>query len=328
MKAQKILYLNDYSCNEKELRFHLDRNAPLHHMWGVDALDSGGGCSRLIFCRIRQTIKGGGLLCRLNLLYENLRIFLSHFRCKTVFSALPGYEKGFLLANKIGLGHYKVVTVVHHPATKLHFIDQYSKLLFFSPEVRKAFSNPANSEYLFWGPDLEFYARHGSAGQKSGPYEFDFVSAGKVYRDYDLFFRVIPSLTSRFKVFGAGNAVCNEIGYTDLMKFYSAARFICLPVVKFRQEGRILVGLTAFLDAIALGKPILMSDNTLIGIDVEAEGLGLCYKAGDEADFHEKASRLLALDETQYAAMAERCRAFAATHDYRKWSARIAQLLT
>ena len=70
-----------------------------------------------------------------------------------------------------------------------------------------------------------------------------------------------------------------------------------------------------------------MSDNTLIGIDVEAQGLGLLYKAGDESDFREKAARLLALDDTQYAAMAARCRAFAAAHDYRKWSARLARLL-
>ena len=326
MKKRSILYLNDYSCSERELRFHLDRNAPLHHMWGVDAL-AGGGETVDILRHPSNPQGGGGILCRLNLLYENLRIFLRHCRCKTVFSALPGYEKGFLLANKIGLGHYKIVTVVHHPATRLHLIEQYDKLLFFSPTVREAFGNPSNSEYLFWGPDLEFYARHALPAPAPACYEYDFVSAGKVYRDYDLFFRVIPGLTSRYKVFGAGSSVRNEIGYTDLMKVCSRTRFICLPVAKFQQEGRILVGLTAFLDAIALGKPILMSDNTLIGIDVEAQGLGLLYKAGDESDFREKAARLLALDDAQYAAMAARCRAFAAAHNYRKWSARLARLL-
>ena len=203
-------------------------------------------------------------------------------------------------------------------------MNQYHKLLFFSDDVRKKFDSPSNSEYLFWGPDMDFYARHARVPET---FRYDFVSAGKIYRDYDLFFRVIPRLTERYEVFGAGSSVRNEISYIDLMKIYSETRFICIPIAKFRHEGRILVGLTGFLDAIALGKPVLMADNTLIGVDVESEGLGFCYKAGDEADFQEKARRLLALTETQYAAMSSRCKAFASAHNYAMWRDRVTQLL-
>ena len=49
-----------------------------------------------------------------------------------------------------------------------------------------------------------------------------------------------------------------------------------------------LCGLTSFIDALALGQPILMSDNTNISVDIDKLKIGLTYKAGDYENLKDK----------------------------------------
>ena len=63
----------------------------------------------------------------------------------------------------------------------------------------------------------------------------------------------------------------------DLNYYYQNARVIGIPTTKQNT----LVGLSSLLDCIGIGKPVIMTKNPNIDIDIEKEGIGHWVKPGD-----------------------------------------------
>lgn len=91
--------------------------------------------------------------------------------------------------------------------------------------------------------------------------------------------------------------------------------------------GGTLIGLTSFVDALALGIPVLISDNSQIGIDIESLKLGYVYKAEDMYDFEEKVKQILRMSEDDYNIMKCNCKNFAQTNSFKKFSDTINSIL-
>jgi glycosyltransferase involved in cell wall biosynthesis len=71
----------------------------------------------------------------------------------------------------------------------------------------------------------------------------------------------------------AGNAVHTTLTPEDL-----EARVLAIPL--FESKGS-LAGLTSLVDAMALGKPVIMTRNPYIDLDIEACGIGKWVDPGD-----------------------------------------------
>lgn len=70
----------------------------------------------------------------------------------------------------------------------------------------------------------------------------------------------------------------NSISADDTFRYYNKSKFIVIPVSLEHSSGQdVLAGLTSFVDAAVMGKPVLISDNTNMGIDVKKLGIGLIY---------------------------------------------------
>lgn len=317
---KKLLYINDYACAPEIVEKCRCGQYPESHLWGMKEYVDKNGAQSLYWCQVRKPV---GRLRYLKHLLELLRIFIRYCGCDVIYSALPGYEWLFLLAKKMGFKKYRIITVVHHPASRLPLLGTYDKLIFISHVAYERFSNLPNAEYLFWGACLR---STGVDKMRQTP-EFDFVSAGKTHRDYDLMKTVMDPHGIRYKIFGAKSSTENEITYSELMQFYEKSKFICIPMKVVQPVNSVLIGLTSFVDAIALGIPVLMSDNSLIGIDVETKRLGLTYKAGDAADFKRKMTLLLKMTDEEYHIMREKCFAFARENSFEKFSKRINALI-
>lgn len=308
---KKVLYINDYANDPSILESCNSFEYPRHHLWGIDRLSQD---YNIVFAQFPKR----KFINKLYVLYANIYIFIKNWNCNIIYSALPGFSLLFLLFKKLGLKKYKIISIVHHPTSRLIGKNIYDKLIFISPLVQEAFYNSGtNTEFIFWGGDLEFYSHY----KMSLRHEYDFICAGKTLRDYDLLYKIVPSHTSNYITFGCKSTIENEISYSELMQFYNISKFSIIPIIAFGDNNSIpvLSGLTSFIDSICLGLPILMSNNTLIGIDIEKLKMGFVYNAGDDRDFSKKVSQILNLTKNEYTIMRNNCIRFAISHSYKEF---------
>lgn len=314
-KQKKILYINDYACDEITINSVNKLIYPKPHLWGIFELLN--ECDIKLF----HVSTNKNIIARF---FISLIAFIKYFRCDYIYSALPVYETFFfLLAKKIGLKEYRIITIIHHPSSRLLLKDAYTKCICISPVTYDYFKDKLKAEYLFWGGDNFFYNHHRSDLKKT----YDFITCGKTHRDFNIFYKIIPQLTDKYKVIGDKSSVNNEITYVELVQYYSISKFVCIPLIPTTEQS-ILMGLTSFVDAMAMGLPVLISENSLIGIDVDSLKLGLTYIPGDQDDFKKKANILLQMSDNDYVEMCNNCLNFSKQNSYIKFASRIKELLS
>jgi hypothetical protein len=62
--------------------------------------------------------------------------------------------------------------------------------------------------------------------------------------------------------------------YPQLLEFYARSRVLAIPMLVQQQ----LAGLTSLMDALGMGKPVIMTKHPLIDLDIEALGIGRLAK--------------------------------------------------
>jgi len=90
-----------------------------------------------------------------------------------------------------------------------------------------------------------------------------------------------------------GAAERNAINYLELLHEYSRANIGSIPLVRVDA----LAGLTSLYDATAIGRPVLMTRNPYIDIDIEAEGIGVWIDAGNDAQWRDTFTSLMSSPE-------------------------------
>lgn len=238
----------------------------------------------------------------------------------------------------------KLIAVLHHPVNTLKYPSAYHKILFLSKGVETGFTYP-HKEYLFWGgPDLSYYDYWINKLQKNREMkDIIFISNGKSHRNHDEFLYVADKLQVK-AIVTCDNTTLPEKKYLNNKNFNilypnNSKRAITsnenielvlsadVMVIPVRTDNIHLCGLTSFVDAIALGKPVIMSDNTFIDIDIEKEGFGFIYKAGDVLDLEAKMNVFL---ENKFLAleMGKRAREFAQKMNFKDvWAKRLLEII-
>ncbi|WP_418983910.1 glycosyltransferase [Alistipes sp.] len=150
-----------------------------------------------------------------------------------------------------------------------------------------------------WGPDLAFYDRHIRKREQKGY----FIATGKENRDYDLLINVFASRTEPLLIHTchahAGNhydylegAAADHANIRTIISENSGANFLTmlhemadakallcpLQMAKIRY----CVGLSTIADAMALGLPVVLTENPYHPIDVNREGIGFAVKTSEE----------------------------------------------
>ena len=202
-----------------------------------------------------------------------------------------------------GLLRVPVICLAHHPLLRgrgrsvrrpwvrlaLRGVDAFPSLSTrVADEINRLAPGRALSRPLPWGPDLAFYPPYHPPGR-------GVVSAGRTGRDFDILGAaatttgcpvtiICPAsyVTSAFRRFGPNVTVFAHenpmhYAYPQLIKHYSSARAIAIPM----DPPFGLCGLTSLLDALAMGRAVIMTRNPLIDIDVELEGIGFWVAPGD-----------------------------------------------
>lgn len=242
----------------------------------------------------------------------------SVLKCKESYDVLYGtsYRGLELIIFLRALGLYqKPIAIWHHqaiPQSKNKIKNWISKLFykgidsmfFFSRELIKdslvSKKVPKNKLHLIhWGADLDFYDR---LLQEEPTGEMNFISTGKEKRDLKTLLKAFSELNSQIDIYtplSNGDTyyerVLNEykdcknisihlvrgvIPYELALKVRSA-KVVVIPCIDLSYT----VGLTTLVEALALGIPIICTNNPKYEMNIEKEGAGFLVEYEDVIDW-------------------------------------------
>lgn len=320
---EKLLYINNYRCSKEH-----SMESPDNHLWGIDALNKvfDVTCAKVPDDVLRVRFKGSSFI---NNFIRSAKMLFRYFRYDVVYSACGDYTYAFALANILHFGKRRLYMIRHHGDKKILFSKGYSRIIFISPYVYSLYQL-TNKAIVNWGGQLSYADKF---AQAKVSFEYDFVSAGKSGRDHSCMIAAANTIDGKTLIISAVNNMYydplrvtvlsgndshrNSTSYDDTYTAYAKSRFIVIPIAqRTPKTANNLSGLTTFVDAVVMKKPVLISDNTNMGIDVEALGIGVVYKAGDIYDMREKMQQMMAWSADEYQAACRNMDEYSKTHNY------------
>ena len=198
------------------------------------------------------------------------------------------------ILKRLGLFKGRVITMLHHPSYKIALsLSKSDAYMFFNDDyiqiAKRECPKKKDKFYLNeWYPDTNWYNKH--TNRKEFNVNNDvFIDNGKTDRDRDLMIKAAETQKIRIDYPGAidaqeGYARTYKLDLSDYTGMANKLRTHCcivVPIKKFNKEKIGPLGITSFLDCIALGIPVITSDNTCFAPDVKKYKLGCVYRTGD-----------------------------------------------
>lgn len=193
---------------------------------------------------------------------------------------------------RIGLFKPILITIMHHPSfynicLKLSASDAY---IFFDDNYRniaeKLCKRKADRYYVNgWYPDKNWYEQIKNCSAETS----FFIDNGKSKRDRKLMIDAAESAKVRIDYAGnedqtdgyARSYKMDMSSYVQMAEKLKAYKCIVVPITANHKYTIGPLGITSFLDCMAIDCPVITSDNTCFAHDVMAYNLGLTYKTGD-----------------------------------------------
>jgi hypothetical protein len=302
----RILVINDYS-----LPFSWDnakhRRSPAHFLYGVDHLAGAGHQvqivsdlkTRWMAALDRHAGRWGSLLGSLDRQTAALPFL---WRTDLIYSPCQTQTQVLTYMRAVGILRTPIICLAHHPIVRGQFgrlTRPFTQLMLNGlsamPALSRTVANEINtlsgrrlSQPLRWGPDAGFYppAQYPGIGA---------LAAGRTGRDFVTFGRAatvtrVPAtilcqrtaLQAEFETFGSNVRVTVPelfLEYNESSRLFASARVLAIPMVA--QDS--LVGLSSLMDVLGAGKPVIMTRNANIDLDIEALGIGRWVEPGDVA---------------------------------------------
>jgi glycosyltransferase involved in cell wall biosynthesis len=312
----KVLFINNYPM-DKAWEEWKSGEYPGHHLWGVTHLHKFGIEVEILPHEKYSILNKIGCKFKLgNYLDIQMRTLLRYSQYDLVYSGCQFNTLILSMLQSIGIFQKPIIAIVHHPMIKGKksnvFIKGHNKLLCLSKSVlrqlEKEFNAGDGKAYLLdWGVDLPFYEKQSNEASADRETSF-FVSAGKSARDHDTLAKAFFGINYPLKIYCSAQSAPtiselpsniivrfnhptnNAISYNALLAEYKKAYAIAIPLID--TDG--LAGLTSLLDAMAMGKPAIMTKNNQVDIDIEKEGIGIWIDPGDVKGWQEAVTYLLA----------------------------------
>ncbi|MEW9872762.1 hypothetical protein [Arthrobacter sp. HS15c] len=289
-QSRRLTLINSYRM--KEARRLVEAGTyPAQHLWGTWDLPSAWHIAVTDLC--------------LNHVGEKTRIlqtFLKHLerfvgdpvqalwaisgrnRGSIVYAANP--KTGTLIAvlKRLRLIRVPYVVLVHsYPISPWArwCLGAADAILVFSETIKRRMISDGFTEgqvtVAYWGPDRTWREYF----QDTSTNVSDFISAGKTNRDYGtiralgtegvLDGNILDGHEVTHYRSGETTVTAGRPSYPEVMKLMAASRVVVIPL----RDSSMLSGLTEVSDAIALGKPLVMTKNDWMPIDIEALGIGV-----------------------------------------------------
>jgi len=285
---RRVLFVNSYGglALWEKIRAGL---LPPHHLWGCLELVRKGYevalAESLAHFTIRHPLPHD--LRLMSVVRDWLRPDDILYSAHTLLFWLPFFKA-------IGLVRCRIVSLCY-AREELDFPNAHSAIIALTPAAAAkaaAIAPKVKIAHLGWGADLSFFP--------DLPYDPRwFLSCGKTHRDHATLseaaflcgrpIRVIsPSLPSDLKwpsnaMLETGGKYDDTVSYNDLLKNYYSRCTASLIILSFDPKERTAVGFTNLLEAMAMGRPAIVTrTGALPGeLDVEANNCGIFVPPND-----------------------------------------------
>ena len=197
------------------------------------------------------------------------------------------------ILKRLGIIKAKIITILHHPPYYISLLlEKSDAYVFFNEKYKKIATKErkslANKYYINeWYPDSSWYDK---IKKKTGFTDANFIDNGKTERDREMM--ISTAENSKIAIDYASNTSqtmkyarpykIDLSDYTDIAAKLKSYKAIVIPIKKFKKPTIGPLGITSFLDAIAIGCPVITSDNTCFAEDVLKNKLGITYLTGDK----------------------------------------------
>lgn len=232
---------------------------------------------------------------------DYIRLYFLCFRYDIVFDTLCSVTKRLGVLFRL-FRPCKLATILHHPPfTKMLRYTRSDAYIFLDEAYRNmAVKDIPSMKNLFytirWQPDKRWYME--KLIEIGKPEEnYDFIDNGKTGRDHELMVEAVYETKSRTvlinhpdlrpKNYHEGGCLTfvEQLHPDDMTLLHYLSKSACILIPCKKKEGWPLigpVGNTSFMDAIALGKPVICSDNMYFADDIRKYTLGLTYESGSK----------------------------------------------
>lgn len=239
---------------------------------------------------------------------------------------------------KIGIMKCNLLTIMHHPPYNLQLrISDSDGYVFFNEDYKilaeKACPKKNNKYYVNeWFPDTEWYNEIIDSGKEMA--EAFFIDNGKSRRDRENL--IVAAEESKIRIDYAGDRddkqgyarayrvdLKDDIAMIKRLRKYKA---IVVPVLKNEKYKIGPLGITSFLDCIALGIPVVASDNVCFAKDIIEYKLGKIYKTGDVSSLS-KALQEMSNNVAEYEKFKENMKEYRKNRDVSLYSEKLVKII-
>ena len=307
----KIKILDFNYGKELEYEQYKSGSFPSHSFYGMIEIEEKGYEVRHVSMSRNSGLKG---------IIENTRLILKS-KCNVLFCSYIYIMPllGIALLKNIGLCRkIKIIGVSH---TSFHddysFINRlickfvyrtFNRIFFHSSKnldegVATGILDSDKLKLLHWGIDLKYLDEIISSSENTGDY---FISTGREYRDFPILISAFSQTNLYLKIYT--NKTNYENNYEFLSEFENkypnikitfvlrsketfidlankTAQSFCVVIPLQKEASYYCLGLTSIVEALAMGKPIIVSANDYHPIDVEKEYVGIKVKSSDPSEW-------------------------------------------
>lgn len=351
MSKKKVLFINNYDMVAMKDKV-IAKTMPSHHMWGMFEIEKLGFNVEIIPINFKIAKQLTSYIYQFIL---TLQILFFKRGYDIVYAACKHLTDVLAVLKLCKLYRKKIVMVAHHPQS-IWFVGGYDKIIFFSADifekVKKKHPKHAHKfEFVFWGPDVEFYNYWTAKVNRTEKGEDIFISNGCTFRDLECFEDSVKKVNcnailvsdkpvndsvsqkakenpkidlqitgKRYHEFK--NNKKSDNGLPALLEFYFKASYIVIPL---QADIVNLAGFTGIWDAFCLNKPMIISDNSSTGIPFVENNLALVYKAGSVDDLAEKMEYVLQ-HKIEVLEMASNAKRYAIENDINMFAQKLADI--
>ena len=307
----RVLVISGYPAWEKVSKGLM----PAHHLFGINELidhyeQKDGRCQGIL----KNDVTNGGYVDfyqwksgKANIIKQIIYIKKISHNYDLIYDQLNrcSIYLGFL--KKLKMLNIKLITILHHPPYDIQLkVSDSDAYIFFNNDylalAKKA--NPEKKERYFvneWTPDIDWYKKvEKSYTNKPTSNKVRFIDTGKSRRDRKMLMEVAEENKIRIdyagdetQMEGFARSYCmdlkDDIGMAHRIMDYDV---VLIPVQENKKNKIGPLGITSFLDCIALKKPVIASDNVCFAQEIDKKRIGIIYNAGDKESFANALKRI------------------------------------